>query len=118
MTFLFDELQLSAFPQKGVDTKGITVTVPVEVETYNGKPIPFNPATGMVTAGIQTYIKGDLVRDFKVLKPGITLLTYQLSGVAKVEAYIMLDFTNANGLQQSYSLLKRFSNRGGFIYLI
>lgn len=103
MTFLFNELKFSAFPQKGIETAGITLTVPVEVETIDGKPVVFERPV-FKSAGIATTIQGSSKQNQVKLKPGKTLITYEVSGVAALGGYIMLDFIDINGQIQSFSL--------------
>lgn len=103
MTFLFNELKFSALPKKGIEAAGITLTVPVEVETIDGNPVIFtNPVFN--SAGIATTIQGGSKQNQVKLKPGKTLITYEVSGVAALGGYIMLDFTDINGQVQSFSL--------------
>ena len=103
MTFLFNELKFSALPQKGIETAGITLTVPVEVETIDGKPVVFERPV-FKSAGIATTIQGGSKQSQVKLKPGKTVLTYQVSGEAALGGFIMLDFVDINGQIQSFSL--------------
>lgn len=103
MTFLFDEMKFSAFPKKGIDTKGTTLKIPVQVESFDGKTVKYN-APSFLSAGIATDIKGEIKAEFVELNPGKTILTYQLSGSAKLGGYIMFDFTDINGQIQSTTL--------------
>lgn len=103
MTFLFNELKFSSLPQKGVETSGISLTVPVEVETIDGQPVVFERPV-FNTAGIATTINGATKQSQVKLKPGKTLLTYEVSGAAALGGFIMFDFTDINGQVQSYAL--------------
>lgn len=102
MIFLGDELQLSAELQKGIETTGITISIPVIIETYGNQELTFNTHQ-ITTAGIGTTIVASLKKG-TILKEGKQTLEYELSGIAENEAYIMFDFLDINGKVQGVAL--------------
>jgi hypothetical protein len=104
MFFHFDELNFTSDINSGVDTRGITMTVPVTVETVGEQNLEYKYRTA-ISAGIGTNIIATL-KEGTVLKKGKQVLEYQLSGVATQKTYIMFDFTDINGLFQTAYLKK------------
>jgi hypothetical protein len=102
MTFYHAKLQLSADIRKGEDTRGITMSVPVTIETLVEQKLDYTYTT-VNTAGIGTNIVAKL-KVGTILKVGKQTLEYELSGVAEEEAYIMFDFTDINGKVQAAAL--------------
>jgi hypothetical protein len=104
---IFDltKVMLSNEIKKGVDVAGTTISVPVRLEVYQNKKINYTN-TIITTAGIGTAIQGTLMR-----KPSYTtgnyIFTYNLTGKALEESYIMFDFVAYDGSVQSYSHLKK-----------
>lgn len=104
MTFHQDELKLSTDIRKGVDTRGISMSIPVTIETLGEQKLDY-PYTTVNSAGVGTNIVATL-KAGTVLKVGKQTLEYELSGMAEKEAYIMFDFTDLNGQVQAVALKK------------
>ncbi len=103
MIFDAAQLSLSAPILKNQDTNGITLSIPVTIETYDHLPAALN-FTPVSSAGIGTAIMADLHSDVGELSEGIHTLHYILRGMASENAYVMFDFVDANGQIQSVSL--------------
>lgn len=104
MVFNFVTLKISQAIRKGISTDGITVTVQADVLLYKGNKTKYKPMN-MKTAGVGSRIIGTAAKQYHRLRSGANTLTYNLSGLALEQAYIMMDFTDINGMVQSYSLL-------------
>ena len=102
MTYLFDSIQFSA-PVKRGSVSGIELSVPVEILTYDGNPIPFSQAI-VKTMGVGTTIEAVPDNAFQQLMPGKNVLHYTLSGEVDRPTYIMFDFVDCNGNIQSFGL--------------
>lgn len=103
MTFHHSEITFSDSLRVGVGAEDITMLVPVTIERYNKYlPIEYN-ATEVRTAGVGTEIVAELDSQTQ-LREGKQVLTYQLAGKASKPAYIMFDFTDTNGMVQSYAM--------------
>lgn len=98
MIFNQDELKLSADIRKGVDTRGIVLSIPVTIETLGEQNLVYT-YTNVYTSGIGTNIVATLKKG-TVLKVGKQVLQYELSGIAEKEAYIQFNFTDINGQVQ------------------
>lgn len=109
MTFDWENAIFSNEIRKGIDTIGILLSVPIRIDSYNGKidkKIIKEYSTEKVhTAGVGTNIEGQSKEDTN-LKIGLQILRYKLKGIASEEAYIMFDFTDINGRIQSFSYSK------------
>ena len=90
MIFLGDELQLSADLQKGIETTGITISIPVIIETYWNQELTFNTHQ-ITTAGIGTTIVARLKKG-TILIEGKQTLEYELSGIAETKPISCLIF--------------------------
>lgn len=91
--------------RKGVETKGLKMTVPVSIQTYSKQSVPYSNVL-VTTAGVGTNIIATLSEP-KLFQDGNYTLVYNLQGVASQQAYIMFDFTDVNGQVQSYAHLKQ-----------
>ncbi|WP_264550500.1 hypothetical protein [Flavobacterium sp. N2820] len=104
MTFLGDELKVSSDLHKGVETTGISVSIPVVIETYGNQSLDLK-YTNATTAGVGSNIIAKL-KSGTTLKQGKQVLEYELSGIAEVEAYIQFNFIDINGRTQTAALKK------------
>lgn len=101
----FDENNV-AFSQpirKKIETAGITMSIPVKIETYDKKPVKLNAAP-VNTAGIGTTIVATLDENINELKDGTYILNYSLQGLVTQNSYLMFDFINVNNEIQSVAL--------------
>lgn len=101
MTFDFSKISFSEKITRGSNCDQIFVTIPVNVVMKNLNAAKFTVSNVMV-AGVGSEIIGKPVNAEVVLKNGIQLLKYQLSGVATKEAYLMFDFVDYNNNTQTY----------------
>ena len=105
MNFNTQAIVFSDEIRKGVETKGIKMTVPVSIQTYSKQSVPYSNVL-VTTAGVGTNIIATLSEP-KLFQDGNYTLVYNLQGVASQQAYIMFDFTDVNGQVQSYAHLKQ-----------
>ncbi|SHG66321.1 hypothetical protein SAMN05444372_108133 [Flavobacterium micromati] len=101
MTFDFSKISFSEKIKRGSICDQIFVTVPVNVDLKDVQTAKFTIPNAMVT-GVGSEITAKPVNAEVVLKNGIQLLKYQLSGVATKEAYLMFDFVDYNNNTQTY----------------
>ena len=105
MVFDFEKITFSRPIEKGKETKGIVMKVPVSVDSNLHEEIQLN-TTIIHTAGIDTNVEGKLISNPKLLK-GKQILEYELSGLVNTESYIMFDMVDLNGNVQCYSYPKK-----------
>lgn len=105
MVFNTQAIVFSNEIRRGVDTKGITMAVPITIQTYDKQPVAFNQAL-VNTAGVGTNITATLSEP-KIFQDGNFTLVYNLQGIASEQAYIMFDFVDVNGQVQAYAHLKQ-----------
>jgi len=94
---------------KNVDTQGIVLKVPVQIQTYDHLPAVLNQKP-VASAGIGSNIVAHLKTKATELPEGQHLLEYVLSGLATENAYLMFDFVDANDQVQSISVLTPVKN--------
>lgn len=94
---------------KNSDTQGITLSVPVQIETYDHLPALLNKST-VQTAGIGANITAELKTQTEQLPEGMHQLEYALSGKVTENSYLMFDFIDANGQVQSVPVLTPVKN--------
>lgn len=109
MTFDNEKMLLSESIVKNEDTKGISLTIPVHIETKDHLPALLKFTTVNV-AGIGSGITAQLDSQLKELPEGKHLLHYTLSGIATENAFLMFDFIDANGKIQSVPLVTPVKN--------
>jgi len=98
MTFHPEELKLSDDIRKGVDTRGIVLSITVTIENLSNLSLDYIYLEAS-TSGLGTHIVATLKKG-TVLKEGKQVLEYELTGVAEKEAYIHFNFTDINGQVQ------------------
>jgi hypothetical protein len=98
MTFHPEELKLSDEIRKGVDTRGIVLSITVTIENVSNLSLDYIYLEAS-TSGLGTHIVATLKKG-TVLKEGKQVLEYELTGVAEKEAYIQFNFTDINGQVQ------------------
>jgi hypothetical protein len=99
--FLFDELSLSKSITGNVESKGLTLTIPVIYSCYFDKPGD-SQGLKMISSGVNTSIIGEVVGKDTPLQVGKNLISFNLSGKATSNTYIMFDFYNQDNLIQTY----------------
>lgn len=104
-----ESVQLSQPIRKNVETRGITLSVPITIQTYDHKEAQLNTLP-VNTSGIGTSVVANYDNEFTDLSEGEHVLKYSLSGVVTENSYIMFDFVDANGNIQSVSLLSPINN--------
>jgi hypothetical protein len=101
MQFLFSEMIFSTPLVGDIDMAG-TLTIPVNVTTYNNKDYTYSDST-FRAAGIGATLSGEINNVNTVVNTGKHYFTYLLTGRLKKGTYIMLDFYDAAGNVQSHS---------------
>lgn len=102
-------LEFSSPIVKNKETRGITLKVPVVIQTYDHSPAVLNRAP-VASAGIGSNIVAQLKTEAATLNEGNHILEYSLSGMVSENAYLMFDFVDANGKIQSISLVTPVKN--------
>ena len=103
MVFETNNISFSSSIIKNKNTEGITLNIPVTIETFDHLPASLLMKP-IQTAGIGTNIIATLNAKFKELPEGNHTLQYDLSGIVTENSYLMFDFVDANGTIQSVSL--------------
>ena len=101
--FLFDEITLSKSIMGDVESKGLILTVPVIYSCYYDKPVD-RQGLKMISSGVNTTIIGEVINKDTPLQVGKNLISFNLSGKATANTYIMFDFYNQDNLIQTYYL--------------
>jgi hypothetical protein len=101
LVFDFTAIQFLRNLEGGVDMLNSTLTVPVEFTSSTNEPLKLS-GFGLVGAGINNTIVGTLSGNEVTLKPGINLLTFQLSGSVQAGTYVMFDFLDPIGRTNCY----------------
>lgn len=109
MKFDGSKLKLSEPIIKNSETSGITISIPITIETFDKKGVEMKYAA-INSSGIGTSITATLKNEFKNLSPGKHLLVYELKGIITQNSYLMFDFIDANGKVQSISLQSPIDN--------
>lgn len=94
---------------KNKSTDGITLRIPVSIQTFDHLPATLNKTT-VNSAGIGTNITAKWSADITQLPEGTHTLEYALSGIVTENAYLMFDFVDANGKIQPVSLVTPVKN--------
>lgn len=104
MEFIDSTFKINSPIIKNKDTKGNFIEIQVNVtEIFNNMPIELKN-TKLFSAGIGTEIYGELESKPYILKKGVNLLRYYLSGVCNMNSYIQFDFIDNVGKAHSISL--------------
>ena len=101
MKFDFSSMKYSNEILGGQSQDGNTLTIDVDFSNVNNESVEFT-AGELTTAGVGTSIKGKLVNEKIILRPGINHLVYKLTGSATSQTYIMFDFNDINNQVVSY----------------
>lgn len=101
MTFDFSKISFSEKIRKGSNCDQIFITVPVIVAIKDLQTAKIEVSNVMV-AGVGSQIIAKPTNAEIILKNGVQLITYQLSGVATRETYLMFDFVDNNNNIQTY----------------
>jgi hypothetical protein len=104
-----ENIRFSVPIQKNKDTKGIVMSIPIRVESYDSKPVQLMDVP-VNSAGIGSTITAKLVNSAAELSVGQHVINYELSGKVTQNAYLMFDFVDANGSIQTVSLHQPIQN--------
>ena len=103
MTFDTASLSFSKSIQKNIDTKGIILSIAVNIETFDHLPAKLNQSR-VNFAGIGSEISANLNESIKELSEGNHILKYNLNGIVTENSYLMIDFVLPNGTIQSVAM--------------
>jgi hypothetical protein len=101
--FLVDELELSKSIIGNLETNGIVVSIPIIYSSYYNKQGDLK-GLKMISSGVNTCIIGEVINKNTPLQVGKNLISFNLSGKATPNTYIMFDFYNQDNLIQTYYL--------------
>jgi hypothetical protein len=99
--FSFDNISFSNAMKGNVEMANATLSLPLKVETYSGNSLNVE-GLKFTTAGVNTTLEGTLRTEHAILSPGVHLVSYQLKGMVPPDTYIMFDFGDLNGQNQTY----------------
>lgn len=108
MIFDFSKIQFSEKIQKGKNYDNLIITVPVNIIIKEKTQAKYK-APSMTISGIGSSLIAKPINDELIIKNGIQLLKYQLSGTVNKETYLMFDFFDLNNEVQTYNLLERIN---------
>jgi hypothetical protein len=100
-SFDFDNISFSNAMKGNVEMANATLSLPLKVETYSGNSLNVE-GLKFTTAGVNTTLEGTLRTEHAILSPGVHLVSYQLKGMVSPDTYIMFDFGDLNGQNQTY----------------
>jgi hypothetical protein len=109
MTFDSNRISFSTPIIKNIDTKGIILSIPIAITTFDHLPAPLN-FTPVNSMGIGSAITATLDATAKELPEGTHTLQYHLNGIVTENSYLMFDFLDANGNTQTVSLVTPVKN--------
>lgn len=109
MKFDGNRIEFSQPIKKGIETTGIILNIPINIQTYDNKPVSLNYAT-VNTAGIGTSITANLTKNYGELSVGEHIVSYTLKGVASKNTFLMFDFVDSNNKVQSIALQSIIEN--------
>ena len=109
MTFDTASLSFSKPIQKNIDTKGIILSIAVNIETFDHLPAKLNQSR-VNFAGIGSEINANLGESIKELPEGKHILTYNLNGIVTQNSYLMIDFILPNGTIQSVVMTEQIKD--------
>ncbi len=104
MVFDFSKINFSEKIQKGRSCDNIIITVPVNITVKDNSSESLE-APGLSIAGIGVELIAKPTNQKIVVKSGVQLLKYQLSGFVNKETYLMFDFSDFNNQVQTYNHL-------------
>lgn len=100
-SFDFDNISFSNAIKGNVETANAALSLPLKVETYSGNSLNVE-GLKFTTAGVHTTLEGTIRSEHTILTPGVHLVSYQLKGMVAKDTYIMFDFGDLNGQNQTY----------------
>lgn len=104
MTFDFSKIKFSEKIQKGRYYNDLLVSVPVTILTQGNVSTKQN-APGLNISGIGSELIAKPTNTEIIIKNGVQILQYQLSGMVTKDTYLMFDFFDLNNEVQTYNLL-------------
>jgi hypothetical protein len=100
MKFDFSAITFSSPIIGGTELSNVEIAVPATLEVFEADLPEYN---GRITSsGIGANLSGQLSEGPTKLKEGLNQLTFKLSGNAKKDTYIMLDFYDVNNFIHCY----------------
>ena len=103
ITFNDTTLSFSKPIQKNIETKGIILSIAVNIETFDHLTAKLNQST-INFAGIGSELTANLDESITELSEGNHILTYNLNGKVTENSYLMIDFVLPNGTIQSVAM--------------
>ena len=103
ITFNDTTLSFSKPIQKNIDSKGIILSIAVNIETFDHLTAKLNQST-INFAGIGSELTANLDESITELSEGNHILTYNLNGKVTENSYLMIDFVLPNGTIQSVAM--------------
>ncbi len=100
-SFDFDNISFSNGMKGNVEMANTSLSLPLKVETYSGNSLNVE-GLKFTTTGVNTTLEGTLRTEHNILSPGVHLVSYQLKGMVPKDTYIMFDFGDLNGQNQTY----------------
>lgn len=102
LTFDFSKIQFSEKLEKGRNYEDLIITIPATIVSKD-KSVVKLPAPKMDIAGVGSLLKAEPMNTEIVIKDGVQLLKYKVSGIVNRETYLMFDFYDFNNQVQSYT---------------
>lgn len=110
MSFDGNRMQFSTPIVKNKEMAGATLSIPVTIETYDGKSVIMNDDV-VTAAGIGSDLTAKLNNASQELTVGEHLLIYSLNGKVTENTYIMFDFVDSDGKIHSVALMNPIQNQ-------
>lgn len=102
MVFDFEHATFSSSIATG-SIAGLTLSVPVQVDSYDGSAFLFEMET-VKSAGVGSNLTADPVIEELLLSPGTHTIQYTISGGVDRSTYVMFDFVDVNGVVQPFGI--------------
>ena len=103
MTYNFSKIEFSEKIERGRNYENLIISVPVTITAIDNSTAKL-PTPGLSIAGIGVALNAKSVDEEVVVRNGVQVLKYQVSGIVNAESYLMFDFSNFNGGVQTYNL--------------
>jgi hypothetical protein len=103
LLFNFSKIEFSEKVERGRNYENLIITVPVTITTKENS-IAKMSAPGMSISGIGVSLTAIPMINEVVIKDGIQLLKYKVTGTVNKETYLMFDFYDFNNQVQTYNL--------------
>jgi hypothetical protein len=103
MTYNFSKIEFSEKIERGRNYENLIISVPVTITAIDNSTAKL-PTPGLSIAGIGAALNAKSVDEEVVVRNGVQVLKYQVSGIVNAESYLMFDFSDFNGGVQTYNL--------------